>query len=400
MILVNPSAKTNKEIPNLQLAYIGTISNSKIIDLNTKPEPANRFLDYQTDVLGISVQSRTYGEAQKIAKLYQEKYPNSQVISVSGIIDIECCYPFLKLEKDLNFSQPFDDNLPFPKYELFDSFEIFKKYWQSGDWPYAIMTSQGCPYQCIYCAARNRPWRARSVENCYQELKQAKEKYGIRTFQILDDCFNLRPERAMKFCRRIKDLNLNWYCSNGLRVNSFDEKLAKAMADSGCKEVSFGIESIDNQVLENIKKGITKEQIERAIKIAKKYFRFVNGFFIIGLPGATYKKDLANLHWALKMGINAHFSYYLPFDKLMQLDETFYGKLSGPISNEYLKELQKRIGELTEFMRGELSGHSWKERAIITGLAIFRYDPLYLPLYIKVGLKRLMSKIKSKIWER
>ncbi len=395
MFLINPSAKTNKEIPNLQLAYIGTISNSKIIDLNTKPEPANRFSDYQTDVLGVSVQSRTYGEAQKIAKLYKEKYPDSQIVSVSGIIDIECCYPFLKLEQDLSFDQPFDDNLPFPNYDLFDSFEIFKKHWQSGDWPYAIMTSQGCPYQCIYCAARNRPWRGRSVENCYQELKQAKEKYGIRTFQILDDCFNLKPERVIKFCQKIKELNLSWYCSNGLRVNGFNEKLARAMAEAGCKEVSFGIESIDEVVLENIKKGVNKKMAEEVIRIAKKYFRFVNGFFIIGLPGSTYQKDLTSLHWALKQGINAHFSYYLPFDKLMQLDEIFYGKLSGPISNEYPKDLQKRISQLTEFMRGELSGRSRKERAIITAKTILKCDPFYLPLYIKVGVKRLISKIKS-----
>jgi radical SAM superfamily enzyme YgiQ (UPF0313 family) len=399
MLLINPSAKTNKEIPNLQLAYIGTISDSKIIDLNSRPEPFNRFLDYQTDVLGISVQSRTYGEAKKIAKLYKEKYPNSQVVSVSGIIDVECCYPFLKLENDLNFPQPFDDNLPFPNYELFDSFEIFKKHWQSGDWPYAIMTSHGCPYQCIYCAAQKRIWQARSIKNCYQELKRAKEKYGIKAFQILDDCFNLDPERAIEFCQRVKELNLQWFCSNGLRINNFNEKLAKALAESGCREVSFGIESIDEEVLKNIKKGITLEQIEEAIKIAKKYFRFVNGFFIIGLPGSSYKKDLESLHWALKQGINAHFSYYIPFDKLMVLDETFYGKLSGPISNEYPKGLQKRINELTEFMRGEPSGHSRVERFIITVRAILKYDLPFLSFYFKVGTKRLISKIKTKLWQ-
>lgn len=397
MVLINPFAKTNKEIPNLQLAYIGTLSNSKIIDLNTKPEPGHRFLDYSTDVLGISVQSRTYSEALKISKLYKEKYSDTQVKSVSGIIDIQCCYPFLKLENDLNFPQVFDDNLPFPKYELFDSFEIFKKHWQTSDWPYTIFTSQGCPYQCIYCAARNRPWQARSIKNCYQELEQAKTKYKIKSFQILDDCFNLKPERVMEFCHAVKNLDLTWNCGNGLRVNGFNEKLAKAMAISGCKEVSFGVESTDSEVLKNIKKGITKEITGQAIKIAKKYFRFVNGFFIIGLPGSMYKKDLASLHWALHQGINAHFSYYIPFDKLMVHDETFFGKLSGPFSNEYPKNLQKRIGDLTEFMRGEASGRSWSERARISAKSILKYDLLNSGLYAKVGLKRLASKIKTKM---
>ena len=397
MILVNPFARTNKEIPNLQLAYIGTISNSKIIDLNTKQKPIDRFLNEQTDVLGISIQSRTYRESIEISELYKKKYPKTKIVSVSGIIGIECCYPFLKSKEDLNFPQPFNDNLPFPKYELFDSFNIFKKHWQSGDWPYTIVTSQGCPYQCTYCSARNRPWKSRSIENCYEELKQAKEKYGIKAFQILDDCFNLDPKRVIRFCQKVKDLNLRWNCSNGLRINSFDENLAEALASSGCKEVSFGIESLSSDVLINIKKGINPVMIKNAVKIAKKYFQFVNGFFIIGLPGSTYKKDLYSLHWALRNSINAHFSYYLPFDKLMQFDKNFYGKLSGPVSDEYPKHLQRRIADLSKFMGGEASGYSRGKRAIVTARAILKYDFWYIFFYIKEGVNRLSSKIKTKL---
>jgi len=397
MILINPFARTNKEIPNLQLAYIGTISNSKIIDLNTQQKPTDRFLDKETDVLGISIQSRTYGESTRISKLYKKKYPKTKIVSVSGVIDIECCYPFLKSKEDLNFPQSFDDNLPFPKYELFDSFDIFKKHWQTGNWPYTIVTSQGCPYQCTYCSARNRPWKSRSVENCYQELKQAKTKYNIKAFQILDDCFNLDPERVIDFCNKVKELNLRWNCSNGLRINSFSEKLAKALANSGCKEVSFGIESLSSDVLINIKKGINPEMIESAVSIAKKYFQFVNGFFIIGLPGSTYEKDLNSLHWALRHNINAHFSYYLPFDKLTQLDKNFYGKLSDPISNEYPKNLQRHIADLSKFMGGEASGYSRKKRVIMTVKAILKYDFKYIFFYIRVGANRLLSKIKTKL---
>ncbi|OQX71629.1 hypothetical protein B6D52_00740 [Candidatus Parcubacteria bacterium 4484_255] len=397
MILINPFARTNKEIPNLQLAYIGTISNSKIIDLNTQQKPVDRFLNEQTDVLGISIQSRTYNESIRISGLYKKKYPGVKIVSVSGIIGIECCYPFLRTKEDLNFSQEFGDNLPFPKYELFDSFNIFKKHWQSGDWPYTIITSQGCPYQCTYCSARNRPWKSRSIENCYEELKHAKKKYGIKAFQILDDCFNLDTERVIEFCHKVKDLNLRWNCSNGLRVNGFSKEMAQALKDSGCKEVSFGIESLSSDVLINIKKGIDPAMIKNAIKIAKKYFRFVNGFFIIGLPGSTYKKDLNSLHWALRRNINAHFSYYLPFDKLMQFDKNFYGKLSGPISDEYPKKLQCRIADLSKFMSGEASGYSRKKRAVMTAKAILKYDFGYIFFYARAGINRLLSKIKTKL---
>lgn len=390
MILINPATDTHKTIPNLALAYIGTISNSRIIDLNTQPEPANRFLQHQTDVFGISIQSRTFSQYKKFAELYKEKYPTSRIVSVSGIIDVECCYPFLEMEENINFPKYFNDELPFPNYSLFDSFEIFKKNWQSGKWAYAILTSQGCPHQCFYCAAKNRPWRMRSVENCYQELKQAKERYNIKSFQILDDCFNFQTERVIEFCKRIKELNLDWYCSNGLRIDKFNESLARSLSESNCRGISFGIESIDKDVLKNIKKGITFQEINKAINVAKKYFNFVNGFFIIGLPGSTYKKDLNSLHWALRQGINAHFSYYLPFDKSVPLDKNFYGKFSQPFSNEYPKSLQKRLFDLTESMRIEHPEGNLIKLLLIVLKRALKYDIVYLPFYIRIIFKKFL----------
>lgn len=352
MIFVNPNARVNRDIPNIGLAYAATHFKVKVIDQNTMPHPKDRFLKYETtDLLGISVQSRTYHEAKRIAKTYQEKYPKVEVKSISGFLDVQCCYPYLDFEDRITYDKAFADEYPSPNYELFDSFPLFRKNWQRGNWPYAIMTSQGCPYQCIYCVSRNRKWRARSAQNCYQELKQAKEKWSIKSFQILDDCFNIDKERVLKFCELIRPLQLSWFCTNGLRADRFDEDMARAMSRSGCHFASFGIESIIPEVLETIKKGETKKEIEKAIEIAKKYFKGINGFFIIGLPGSSYEKDLASLEWAREREINAHFSYYLPMDKRIQYDSLFYGEGAHPISNEYPGKLQKKIYEMTSHMR-------------------------------------------------
>ncbi len=131
--------------------------------------------------------------------------------------------------------------------------------------------------------------------------------------------------------------------------------MAKAMRDSGCIHVGFGIESIIPEVLEAIKKGETREQIEEGIDIAKRYFKRVNGYFIIGLPKSSYNRDLESLRWAKEKGINAFFSYYVPFDKAMQFDSLFYGEGAHPISNEYPKELQEKIYEMTKDMRPRTS---------------------------------------------
>lgn len=351
IILINPYTGVNFDIPNIGIAYIGTILNCRIIDLNTLPKPKNRYLKIKADTVGISIQSRTYSEAREIAEKYKKKYPEAKIKSVSGIIEVQCCYPYIDFEEKIEINIPFSDQLPFPNYELFDSFPIFLKNWQKGVWNYAIMTSQGCPYQCIYCVSRNKKYLTRSPENCYEELKLAKEKWNIKSFSILDDCFNVDKKRVIKFCELVKNLNLKWSCANGLRADRFDEEVAIALKEAGCTHISFGIESIDDEILKFIKKGETSKDIEKAVLIAKKYFDSVNGFFIIGLPGSSYEKDLKSLEWAKQIGINAHFSYYVPFDKQMQYDSLFYGEKAKPIADTYSKDLQEKIYKMTSDMR-------------------------------------------------
>lgn len=215
---------------------------------------------------------------------------------------------------------------------------------------------------------RKRGWKARSVQNCYEELRQAKEKWGIRSVAILDDCFNVSKERVLQFYEQMRPLNLRRSCANGLRADRFDEDVAKVMAASGYVHLSFGIESVIPEVLQAVQKGETIEQIETAVDVARKYFDSVGGFFIVGLPGSSYERDLASLKWAVRKRINFHFSYYVPFDKGMQYDALFYGDGAKPLSDEYPKELQKRIYEMASAWQEEGQGWFWGLLAKIKSL--------------------------------
>jgi len=343
MVFVNPYAGVNQDIPNIGLAYAATRFLTKVIDLNTLTRPKARYLDSGAGVLGISVQSRTWSQARQISQNYKLKYPQAVVKSVSGAVDIQCCYPYLDFKDKISFDQPFSDLYPFPDYELFDSFSLFRRNWQSGRWGYAIITSLGCPFGCSYCMSRQRSWRIRSVENCYQELKLAKEQWQIKSFVVIDDCFNVDPKRVVEFCRLIKPLGLRWACSNGLRADKFTKQMAQAMSEAGCVNISFGIESAEDSVLQAVEKGESIAQIEQAVNLAKRYFKNVGGFFIIGLPSSSYEKDRRSLNWALRKGIRAQFSYYVPFDQNMQHDALFYGRGAKPLSLAYSEQLQKRL---------------------------------------------------------
>ncbi len=404
-LFVNPDAQFYRNVPPLALAYLATDKKIKVIDQNTGPEPKDRFLKEKVDVLGIFVRSVSFSESKRIARIYKKKYPQAEIKSIYTPIDVQCCYPTIQFKEQIKFTKPFGDDYPFPDFTLFDSLDVFTNNWQKDIWQYGILTSVGCPFQCIYCAARNRGWQARSPKNCVEELKQAKKKYGIVSFEILDDAFNVEKKRVLEFCRLVKPLKLRWICANGLRADLFDEDQAKAMAVSGCDSVAFGIESVVNRVLKKVKKGETIEQIEKALDIAKKYFRSVHGFFIIGLPGSSYETDLKGVELMVKKRITGTFSYYVPFDafdklsinseqsrrvdKQMEHDDMFYGERAKPQSDVYSQSLQKKIYEMIEFMQGPTTMTNFIPRAFKTLHLAWQFDKGNFHYHLIENLRRL-----------
>jgi len=414
-IFVDPEGERNVTYPNLGLAYIsaGLQEEHKIIDQYLISSPRDRFLDYESGWLGISVKMNTYKEAIRISKLYRQRYPNAKI--VWGGPHVTCAHDKIKKENpDIElFSREWDytnnlDSLPFPSYSNFDSCAYLVECWRKGQLPYLIMTSRGCPYYCAYCATHlisGRKWRARSAQNCYEELKLASDRWDIKSFDVLDDSFNIDKNRVLEFCELIKPLRLNWSCGNGIRADRFDEEIAKAMSEAGCKHVSFGIESVIPEVLQATKKGEKIEQIQKAIDVAKKYFR-VAGFFIIGLPKSNYERDLSSVRWAIKKRISAHFQYLVPFEGT-RLHETLYkgenyddaltfGLAAYPVSKEYPKELQRKIYQMTAFMRPEASQRNFIVNGLDAIKLIWKFDHKSLPVCLISGLRKFVNATKKR----
>lgn len=390
-ILVNPNARLYQNVPPLALAYIATTRGAKVIDQNTMPVPKDRFLKEKADVLGVFVRSITFSESERIALEYKKKYPQAIVKSIYTPIDVQCCYPTIQFEEKIELTEPFGDSYPFPDFSLFDSYETFVANWQKDLWQYGILTSVGCPFRCIYCAARMRGWKARTPENCVEELRQAKKNYKIVSFEVLDDAFNVNKTRLLEFCRLVKPLKLHWVCANGLRADLFDEEEASAMAKAGCDSVSFGVESTDPKVLETIKKGETIEKISKGVDTAKKYFRNVNGFFIIGLPGSSYQKDLKSIEWMTQKRVTGVFSFYVPFDKQLEYDDMFYGESAKPQSNEYPKHLQEEIYKKTAFMTSRTTPANILIKIILTLKLVWEYDKKNLFPHLLDNVRRVMK---------
>jgi radical SAM superfamily enzyme YgiQ (UPF0313 family) len=162
---------------------------------------------------------------------------------------------------------------PRPPIEDLDALEFWdRSYLDPEDYTtaYLVHSARGCPGKCIFCAAnvvRQGCFRTRSIETMLKEVAALVDRHEMKHFMVADDTFTAIPERVHAFCRGLKNDNhrgLRWACES--RANVMTPKLAEAMYDAGCIRVQVGLESASNEILRKIRKGISVEQVENAVK--------------------------------------------------------------------------------------------------------------------------------------
>jgi len=151
------------------------------------------------------------------------------------------------------------DALPFPSRDL-TPLHLYKI-------PASIITSRGCPSQCIFCAAgamSGQRYRVRSPGNIVEEAKVMLKEMNPGFFFVADDTFTIFHDRVRAICKQFKELGIRWVCES--RVNTVTEEIVEELAAAGCFAMQFGVESGSQKVLNSILKGITIEQVRRAVK--------------------------------------------------------------------------------------------------------------------------------------
>lgn len=174
--------------------------------------------------------------------------------------------------------------------------------------PYvSIYSSRGCPSHCIYClwpqTFSGRRMRTRSPQNVYEEIKWIVDNIPeMRELSFDDDTFTADRKHARAVAELIKPLGISWTIN--ARANTDFETL-KVMREAGLRHVVVGFESGNEQILKNIKKGVTKQQAIEFARNCKKLGLSVHGAFIMGLPGETKQTIQETIEFAKCMDLNS-----------------------------------------------------------------------------------------------
>ena len=170
--------------------------------------------------------------------------------------------------------------------------------------PYvSFYTARGCPAQCTFClwpqTLSGHRWRTRSADDVAAEVRWTLRNFpAIEEIFFDDDTFNIRKDRVLELCAKLKPLDFTWSCTSRVNV---DYETLKAMKDAGCRLLIVGYESGDPQILKNIKKGATVERALRFTKDAHKLGLTIHGDFIVGLPGETQETIRRSLEFAKRL---------------------------------------------------------------------------------------------------
>ncbi|MFC1516331.1 radical SAM protein [Thermodesulfobacteriota bacterium] len=157
-----------------------------------------------------------------------------------------------------------------------------------------VQTAKGCPFQCEFCSVHafdGQKIRTRTVEQVIREINEIKGsgvKYKKKSsIFFADDNIIANKKFARELFLALKPYNINWMCQASINI-SREPGLLKLMRESGCGAIFIGFESLSQEALSGMHKGINQRyDYLEAIKMIQSYGILVHSSFILGSDSDT-----------------------------------------------------------------------------------------------------------------
>ena len=155
-----------------------------------------------------------------------------------------------------------------------------------------IQTTRGCPHNCNFCttpAVFGRKYRQRAIADIVEEIRAAKEQQKAWCYIFADDNFGGNHKWAIEMCEALRPLNVSWATQCDILI-SRNDRLLKAMRESGCVGLILGLESPKQDTLAVAgKKFVQSDTYEARIRKIQSFRINLWGAFIFGFDTDTWK---------------------------------------------------------------------------------------------------------------
>ncbi len=262
------------------------------------------------------------------------------------------------------------DTLPYPDWEGFGIGEYLDNQkpdldcYDSIDNPrsYSIIGSRSCIFNCSFCFHTiGKKYRQRSLDNIMEEIKWATNKYRVNHFDFLDELFAYEKARALDFLARFRDFRktvpYEVRLFFNIRSDYIDEEIINAVRECGFVVIGLGLESMNQCVLDSMKKHMKKEQTEHCLTLIALNKLNILGTYIFGDPAETLESAKETLDFYINrqdiLRGGSRLAFIIPF--------------AG--SEVYKRAVEKGIIDEMEFIeRLEKHGYNFYNPINMTGL--------------------------------
>ncbi len=210
------------------------------------------------------------------------------------------------------------DDLPFPAWDLLPDLastyrpaaHSYRRLPAS-----SLVTSRGCPGKCTFCdrTVSGHRLRTYSAEYLIRMVETLRDQYGIREIIFHDDNFVASRRRMLEFCRLMveRKVGVIWTCTG--RVDMVDAEMLAAMHAAGCWQVSYGVESGSQAILDSLCKGTTLNGIRETLQATHEAGIENRGYFMIGVPGETAETLAATVDFLCELPLDDfHMTIWAP----------------------------------------------------------------------------------------
>ena len=195
------------------------------------------------------------------------------------------------------------DIIPWPDYEGFEYEEMLTKTpldiltaRTTGERMGIVFYSRSCPFNCTFCFhSSGKKYRMRSIDSFFEEFEYLVERFSLSSFFLADEYFIKNIEFVKEFCERIKPYKMRWACSG--RVDNISMELLSVLREAGCYRIGFGVESANDHILNSMRKGITRAQIENAFSLCHEVGIEAQGNLIFGDLEETEDTAIDTIQW-------------------------------------------------------------------------------------------------------
>jgi radical SAM superfamily enzyme YgiQ (UPF0313 family) len=173
-------------------------------------------------------------------------------------------------------------SLPLLKYDAWRTSWMYRQYFH---WP--LVFSRGCPHPCEYCAVQTfyrRSFRTRPLDDVLADVEAIRSLGGDRLL-FLDDNPIANPDKAKELFRALIPYRVKWASQSTINI-ARDPELLDLAARSGCVTLSIGLESVNEESLETIRKGFNqRKRFEKDLRALRDRGIQVIALIMVGLDG-------------------------------------------------------------------------------------------------------------------